>query len=157
MVIKINLQLSCQIRIIITRLIIIKSDLTFFGGGVKLMEIFLDLIKAFCVGGAICMVGQLLLDTTKLTPGRILVGFVVAGVILTGVGVYEPLVKWAGCGATVPLMGFGYAMADGTKQAIAEEGASGILSGAFTASAAGVTAAIVFGLLASILSKPKEK
>lgn len=121
------------------------------------MEIFLNFIKAFAVGGAICVVGQLLLDTTKLTPGKILVGFVVAGVILTGVGLYEPFAEWAGSGATVPLVGFGYAMADGTKEAIAKEGASGILSGAFTASAAGVTAAIVFGLAASFFAKPKEK
>ena len=121
------------------------------------MEIFLDFLKAFAVGGAICAVGQILLDTTKLTPGRILVGFVVAGVVLTAVGLYEPFAEWAGSGATVPLTGFGYAMAVGTKEAITTDGASGILTGAFTASAAGVTAAIIFGLAASFFAKPKEK
>lgn len=121
------------------------------------MEIFLGLMKAFLVGGLICVVGQILIDTTKLTPGRILVIFVIAGVILTGVGLYEPVVKWAGAGATVPLLGFGYAMAEGVKKAIAEDGLLGVLTGALTASAAGVTAAVLSGLVASFLSKPKEK
>ncbi|MDY6016848.1 MAG: stage V sporulation protein AE [Oscillospiraceae bacterium] len=117
----------------------------------------MDLLKAFTVGGLICLIGQLLIDLTKLTPGRILVAFVVGGVILTAVGVYEPLAEWAGAGATVPLTGFGYAMAKGVEKAIAEQGIRGILTGGFTASSAGVTAAIICGLIASFLSKPKEK
>lgn len=121
------------------------------------MDIFIDLLKAFAVGGLICLIGQLMIDLTKLTPGRILVAFVVGGVILTAVGVYEPLAEWAGAGATVPLTGFGYAMAKGVEKAIAEQGIRGILTGGFTASSAGVTAAIICGLIASFLSKPKEK
>ncbi|MBQ2842152.1 MAG: stage V sporulation protein AE [Clostridia bacterium] len=117
----------------------------------------MDLLKAFAVGGIICLVGQILIDITKLTPGRILVAFVVAGVILTAVGLYEPLVEWAGAGATVPLTGFGYTMAKGVERAIAEQGIRGILTGGFTASSAGVTAAILCGLVASFLAKPKEK
>ena len=121
------------------------------------MNIIIDLLKAFAVGGVICLVGQILIDITKLTPGRILVAFVVAGVILTAVGLYEPLVEWAGAGATVPLTGFGYTMAKGVERAIAEQGIRGILTGGFTASSAGVTAAILCGLVASFLAKPKEK
>lgn len=121
------------------------------------MDIFIDLLKAFAIGGLICVIGQLLIDLTKLTPGRILVAFVVAGVVLTAVGVYEPLAEWAGAGATVPLTGFGYAMAKGVEKAIAEQGIRGILTGGFTAASAGVTAAIICGLIASFLTKPKEK
>ncbi|MBQ8762886.1 MAG: SpoVA/SpoVAEb family sporulation membrane protein [Clostridia bacterium] len=116
-----------------------------------------DLLKAFAVGGAICLIGQILIDTTKLTPGRILVIFVVAGVALTAVGVYEPLVEWAGAGATVPLTGFGYLMARGVENAIKEQGVRGILTGALTAASGGVTAAVLCGLIASFLAKPKEK
>lgn len=121
------------------------------------MENYIDIIKAFAVGGALCAVGQLLIDTTKLTPGRILVGYVVAGVVLAGVGLYGPFADWAGCGATVPLTGFGYAMVEGTKRAIAEQGIRGILVGAFTASAGGVTASVIAALAASMLARPKEK
>ena len=121
------------------------------------MEILIDLLKAFVVGGAICLVGQILLDTTKLTPGRILVAFVVLGVVLTAIGVYEPLVEWAGAGATVPLTGFGFTMAKGVEKAIAEQGVRGILTGGFTAASAGVTAAILCGLIASFIARPKEK
>ncbi len=121
------------------------------------MEILIDLLKAFFVGGFICLIGQILIDTTKLTPGRILVAFVVSGVALTAAGLYEPLAEWAGAGATVPLTGFGYALAKGTEQAIAEQGVRGIITGAFTASSAGVTAAILCGLIASFIAKPKEK
>ena len=121
------------------------------------MDIIIDLLKAFVVGGLICLVGQILIDITKLTPGRILVAFVVMGVALTAVGLYEPLVEWAGAGATVPLTGFGYTMAKGVEQAIAQQGVRGILTGGFTASSAGVTAAILCGLIASFLAKPKEK
>lgn len=121
------------------------------------MDIVIDLLKAFAVGGVICLIGQILIDTTKLTPGRILVAFVVAGVVLTALGIYEPIVKWAGAGATVPLTGFGYTMAKGVEQAIAEQGIRGIITGGLTASSAGVTAAILCGLIASFLAKPKEK
>lgn len=121
------------------------------------MEVFLSLAKAFLVGGATCVIGQILLDLTKLTPGRILVMFVTAGVVLTGFGIYEPLVEWAGAGATVPLTGFGYAMANGVKEAIAKDGLLGVITGPLTASSAGITAAVMCGLTASFLAKPKEK
>ncbi len=121
------------------------------------MAILTDLIKAFAVGGGICLVGQILIDITKLTPGRILVLFVVSGVVLTAVGVYEPIVEWAGAGATVPLTGFGYLMANGVETAIKEQGVRGIITGALTSSSGGITAAILCGLIASFLAKPKEK
>jgi len=121
------------------------------------MDIFLSFLKAFTVGGAICTVGQIIMDLTKLTPGRILVCFVVAGVVLGAVGVYAPLAKWAGAGATVPLTGFGFAMVKGVKEAIAEKGALGILTGPLTASSAGITAAVLCGLIASFVARPKEK
>ncbi len=120
-------------------------------------DIIIDLLKAFAVGGAICLVGQVLIDLTKLTPGRILVAFVIAGVVLTAVGIYEPLADWAGAGATVPLTGFGYLMAQGIEKAIAEQGVRGILTGALTASSGGVTVAVICGILASFVAKPKEK
>ena len=127
--------------------------------GMMNMDIFLSLLKAFIAGGAICLIGQVLMDTTKLTPGRILVAFVVLGVALTAVGVYEPFAEWAGAGAgaTVPLTGFGYAMAKGTEQAISDGGVRGILTGAFTSASGGVTAAILCGLIASFITRPKEK
>lgn len=121
------------------------------------MDIFLSFLKAFVVGGAICAVGQIIMDLTKLTPGRILVCFVVAGVVLGAVGVYAPLAKWAGAGATVPLTGFGFAMVKGVNEAIAEKGALGILTGPLTASSAGITAAVLCGLIASFVARPKEK
>lgn len=121
------------------------------------MDVFVDLLKAFAVGGGICLIGQLLIDFTKLTPGRILVAFVVIGVVLTALGVYEPFVDWAGAGATVPLTGFGFTMAKGIEKAIAEQGIRGILTGGFTAASAGVTAAILCGLIASFIARPKEK
>lgn len=121
------------------------------------LDIFISLLKAFALGGAICLIGQILIDMTKLTPGRILVMFVVAGVVLTAIGLYEPLEKWAEAGATVPLTGFGYAMAKGIEKAIEEQGAMGILTGALTASSGGVTAAVLCGLIASFVTKPKEK
>ena len=114
-------------------------------------------VWAFVVGGLICVVGQLLIDFTKLTPARILTGYVVAGVILTAVGVYEPVVNFAGAGATVPLTGFGYALAEGVKTGIAEKGFLGILTGGLTATAGGITAAILFGLLAALFSKSGDK
>ena len=117
----------------------------------------MEYLKAFLVGGAICLIGQILIDKTKLTPARILTGFVVAGVILTAIGVYGPLVEWAGAGASVPISGFGYLMADGITEAIDKDGAIGILTGSFTASAGGIAAAIVFGFLAGLFSKPGDK
>ncbi len=120
-------------------------------------DILIDLLKAFAVGGGICLIGQVLIDLTKLTPARILVAFVVSGVVLTAVGLYEPLVDWAGAGATVPLTGFGFTMAKGIEKAIAEQGIRGILTGALTAASGGITAAVICGLIASFLAKPKEK
>ena len=114
-------------------------------------------LYAFLVGGALCLIGQVFIDRTSLTPARILTGFVVAGVVLSAVGVYEPLAELAGAGATVPLSGFGHLMAQGLRDAVDRDGAVGILTGAFTASAAGIAAAVVFSLLAGLLGKPKEK
>jgi len=114
-------------------------------------------LYAFLVGGAFCLIGQALIDRTKLTPARILTGFVVGGVILSAVGLYKPLVDFAGAGATVPLSGFGHLMAQGVRDAVDKDGAVGILTGAFTASAAGIAAAVVFSLTAGLLGKPKEK
>ena len=121
------------------------------------MELLMQCINAFWVGGLICLIGQVLIDKTKLTPARILVSYVVAGVILTAIGVYEPIVKYAGAGATVPLTGFGYTLATGVKKAVAEQGLAGALTGGITAPAAGITAAIVFGWLVSLLAKSKMK
>ncbi len=121
------------------------------------MDTLIDLLKAFAVGGLICLIGQILIDVTKLTPGRILVAFVVAGVVLTAIGIYEPIVDWAGAGASVPLTGFGYTMAKGTEKAIAEQGMRGILTGGLSAASGGLTAAIMCGIVASFLAKPKEK
>lgn len=117
----------------------------------------IDYIKVFAVGGVLCAIGQILIDKTKLTPARILTVYVVAGLILEAVGLYSPLVKWAGAGATVPLTGFGNTLARGVKKAVDEDGALGILTGGLTASAAGITAAVIFGLLASLIFKPKDK
>lgn len=117
----------------------------------------MDYLWAFVVGGLICVVGQILIDKTKLTPARILTGFVVAGVILTAIGVYKPLAEFAGAGATVPISGFGYLMAQGVEKAIHSDGAIGILTGGFTAAAAGIAAAILFGFLAGLFSKPGDK
>lgn len=121
------------------------------------MEIFWEYAKAFLVGGAFCAVGQLLIDYTKMTAARILVGFVVAGVILSGLGLYEHLVEFAGGGATVPLTGFGHALAQGVKKAVQEKGLLGIMTGGFSAAAGGTTAAMVFGLAVALLCRPKEK
>lgn len=114
-------------------------------------------LYAFLVGGALCLIGQVLIDRTSLTPARILTGFVVAGVILSALGLYEPLSQFAGAGASVPLSGFGHLMAQGVREAIDRDGAVGILTGALTASAAGIAAAIVFSLTAGLFGKPKEK
>ena len=114
-------------------------------------------VWSFVIGGIICVIGQLLIDFTILTPARILVAYVVSGVALTAVGVYEPLVKFAGAGATTPLTGFGYAIAGGVKKAVDEQGALGILTGGLTATAAGITAAVIFGIIAAFFFRPKIK
>lgn len=118
------------------------------------MEIFIDCLKAFLVGGAFCLIGQIFVDLTKLTPARILVGYVVSGVILTAVGLYDYLVDFAGAGATVPLTGFGYSLAKGVEQSVIDYGLIGALSGGLTATSAGITAAIFFGILGALISKP---
>lgn len=117
----------------------------------------MDYINAFWVGGLICLIGQILIDKTKLTPARILVSFVVLGVVLTAVGVYKPIVEYAGAGATVPLSGFGYTMAEGIKKAINKDGPIGIITGGVEAAAAGIAAAVVFGLVFSIVTKQRDK
>ena len=117
----------------------------------------MEFLKAFLVGGMFCLLGQILIDKTRLTPARILVGYVVSGVILGALGIYEPLVEFAGAGATVPLTGFGYAISKGVREAVQESGFLGILTGGLKATAGGITAAIAAGLLASILFKAKDK
>ncbi len=121
------------------------------------MDKILDYVWAFLVGGALCIVAQILIDKTKLTPARILVFYVVAGVILTGIGLYQPLVDFAGCGATVPLTGFGYSLAKGVERAIDERGIIGAMTGGLTATASGVTAAMVFAWLVAVLFRGKPK
>ena len=117
----------------------------------------MDYIKAFLIGGTICIIGQILIDKTKLTPARILVSFVVIGVLLGGLGIYEPLTEFAGAGASVPLTGFGNTLAKGVREAIDEKGFIGILIGGLRASAGGITAAVLFGLIASLIFKAKDK
>ena len=118
---------------------------------------YLLILKAFLVGGVLCVIAQILIDKTKLTPAYILVGYVCGGVLLNGLGIYPKLVKWAGAGATVPLTGFGNTLAEGVKKAIQEDGDFGIIYGGISATAAGITAAILFALLWSILFKSKNK
>jgi len=117
----------------------------------------IDILRAFIVGGIICSVGQLLIDYTKLTPARILTGFVVAGVILSAVGIYGPLVEFAGAGATVPLTGFGHTLAEGIRRTISDDGFLGIFTGGMTAAAGGITAALLFGVLAAAIFPQKDK
>ena len=117
----------------------------------------MDYIKAFLVGGLLCLIGQILIDKTKLTPARILVSYVVIGVILGAVGLYEPFAKFAGAGATVPLTGFGYLLAKGVREAVSQDGLLGILTGGLKACAGGIAAAVAFGLLASLLFKARDK
>ncbi len=117
----------------------------------------MDYIKAFLVGGAFCLVGQILIDKTKLTPARILVSYVVIGVFLGAIGIYKPLVEFAGAGASVPLTGFGYNLAKGVKEAIQEDGFIGIFTGGLKSCAGGITVAIFAGLLASLIFKPRDK
>lgn len=117
----------------------------------------MDFLKAFLVGGALCAIAQVLIDKLKLTPARILVIYVTSGVFLTLIGLYKPLVDFAGCGATVPLTGFGYTLAEGAKKGVQEYGFFGIFSGGTAGSAAGIAAAVVFGFLIALIFKPKAK
>lgn len=121
------------------------------------MELLIDCLKAFATGGVLCAIGQALIDRTALTPARILTSYVVAGVILGAVGLYEPLVEWAGAGASVPLTGFGNTLAKGVREAVAEQGVLGAFTGGLTAAAGGIAAAICFGFLAAAVFNPKEK
>ena len=117
----------------------------------------MEYLYAFLVGGFICTIGQILIDKTKLTPARIMVVFVVSGVILTSVGIYEHIVKFAGCGATTPIVGFGYSLAKGVKSAVDEFGLLGVFTGGLSATAGGIGAAIFFGYLFSLISNSKMK
>lgn len=117
----------------------------------------MDYLKAFAVGGLFCIIGQVLIDRTKLTPARILVAYVVSGVVLGAIGVYEPLVEWAGAGATVPLTGFGYSLAKGVKEAVAKDGLLGAITGGVTSTAGGIAAAIFLGVLVAAIFKPRPK
>ncbi len=121
------------------------------------MELLWDLVKAFAIGGLLCVLGQLLIDRTGLTPARILTLYVVAGVVLGALGLYQPLADWAGAGATVPLTGFGNTLAKGVRKAVAEQGLLGVFTGGFTASAGGIAAAVFFGVIASLLGKSRDK
>ena len=117
----------------------------------------MEYLNAFLCGGVLCAVGQVLIDRTRLTPARILTGYVVAGVLLQAVGVYQPLVNWGGAGAMVPLTGFGYCLAKGVRKAVTEQGLLGALTGGLTAAAGGIAAAVVFGVLAALLFRPGDK
>ena len=121
------------------------------------MDIIWPYIKAFLVGGAFCLLGQIIIDRSRLTPARILTSYVVAGVILGALGIYQPLADWAGAGATVPLTGFGNLLAKGVRQAVSEDGLLGILSGGFRAASTGLGAAVFFGLIVSLIAKPRDK
>ena len=121
------------------------------------MENVLEYIRAFVCGGILCVIGQLLIDKTKLTPARILVSYVVAGVVLGALGLYQPIAEWGGAGATVPLTGFGFSLSKGVQKAVAEDGLLGAITGGITSTAGGITAAIVLALLVAILFKPKPK
>ena len=117
----------------------------------------MEYLKAFLIGGIFCIIGQVLIDKTKLSPARILVGYVVAGVLLSAVGLYEPIAKFAGAGASVPLTGFGHTLAKGVKESISQNGFLGIFTGGLRASAGGITAAVIFGLIMSTIFNPKDK
>ncbi len=121
------------------------------------MDMLLEYLKAFLVGGLLCAIGQVLIDYTKLTPARILVAYVVAGTILGALGIYKPLVDFAGGGATVPLTGFGYLLAEGVKKAVDEKGLLGIFTGGLSSTAGGITAAMIFGLTVALIFKSKDK
>ena len=117
----------------------------------------MEYLNAFLCGGALCAIGQILIDKTKLTPARILTGYVGAGVLLSAIGLYQPLADWGGAGATVPLTGFGHALAKGVEKAVAEQSWLGVLTGGLTATAGGITAAVVFGVVMALLFKPGDK
>lgn len=117
----------------------------------------MEYFNAFWVGGLLCAIGQILIDKTKLTPARILVTYVCVGAVLTALGLYQPIVDYAGTGATVPISGFGYSLAKGVMEAVDKDGLIGIFTGGITATAAGITAAVTFGLIFAVLGKPKEK
>lgn len=117
----------------------------------------MEYLKAFLCGGLLCVIGQILIDRTKLTPARILVSYVTTGVILGGLGIYQPFADWAGAGATVPLTGFGFLLAKGVKKAVAEQGLLGAFTGGLTSAAGGITAAVFFGFLVALLFKSKPK
>lgn len=117
----------------------------------------MDYLNAFLCGGLLCAVGQIIIDKTKLTPARILVGYVTAGVLLQAIGVYQYLADWGGAGATVPLTGFGYSLAKGVEKAVAEQGLLGALTGGLTATAGGITAAMLFSLIAALIFRPGDK
>ena len=117
----------------------------------------MDYLNAFLCGGIFCAIGQILVDKTKLTPARILTGYVVAGVLISALGLYQPLVDWGGAGATVPLTGFGHLLAKGVKKAVAEQGWLGVFTGGLTSAAGGITAAVVFGVLAALIFKAGNK
>ncbi len=121
------------------------------------MDTFLEYVKAFAVGGIICVIGQILIDKTKLTPGRILVSFVTAGVILSAIGLYQPLVDFAGAGATTPLTGFGHSLAEGVRKGVEEKGLLGAFTGGITQTAGGIAAAIIFGYICALIAKPIAK
>lgn len=120
-------------------------------------DMLIEYLKVFAVGGALCAIGQLLIDKTKLTPARILTVYVVSGLVLEAAGLYSPLVKWAGAGATVPLTGFGSTLARGVEKAVSEKGVLGAFTGGFTAAAAGICAAVFFGIIVALLFKSGEK
>jgi len=117
----------------------------------------MEYVKAFAAGGSLCVIGQILIDKTKLTPARILVCYVTAGVILSGLGLYQPFADWAGAGATVPLTGFGHLLAKGVKKAVEEKGVLGAFTGGVTSAAGGITAAVFFGFVVALVAKPKPK
>ena len=121
------------------------------------MELFKEVLRAFLCGGALCLIGQILIDKTALTPAKILTSYVVAGVLLGALGIYEPIAAWGGAGATVPLTGFGANLAKGVRKAVEEQGLIGAFTGGLTAAAGGITAATFFGALAAIFSKSKDK
>ena len=117
----------------------------------------MEFLKAFVCGGILCAIGQILIDKTKLTPARILTGYVVAGVLLSALGLYQPIADWGGAGATVPLTGFGFSLAKGVEKAVAEKGWLGVLTGGLTATAGGITAAVVFAVLMALIFKAGDK
>ena len=117
----------------------------------------MEYLKAFLCGGVLCVIGQLLIDKTKLTPARILTGYVVTGVILGATGIYQPIADWGGAGASIPLTGFGFLLAKGVKKAVTESGWLGIFTGGLTAAAGGITAAVVFGVLIALFFRPGDK